>query len=227
MRALGVRIEQPGATHVRVHGVGLRGLRGRGRRARHGQCRHGHAAVHRTFVRRRTFDSRLIGDASLMKRPMERVAKPLREMGADRAHPQRHAARGHQRRAALLQRHRLRHAGGQRPGQIRHPAGRAVCGGRDHGDLARRCAAITASACCRAAACESRPTASRTTVYPPQSAREPALERARRFLLGRVLHRGGLAGRGAGGIAAAKRRAESDAHRPAGYPAQHGRATST
>jgi 3-phosphoshikimate 1-carboxyvinyltransferase len=29
------------------------------------------------------FDSRLIGDASLMKRPMERVAKPLREMGAD------------------------------------------------------------------------------------------------------------------------------------------------
>jgi len=29
------------------------------------------------------FDSRLIGDASLMRRPMERVAKPLREMGAD------------------------------------------------------------------------------------------------------------------------------------------------
>ena len=29
------------------------------------------------------FSSRLIGDASLMKRPMERVAKPLREMGAD------------------------------------------------------------------------------------------------------------------------------------------------
>jgi 3-phosphoshikimate 1-carboxyvinyltransferase len=30
-----------------------------------------------------SFDSRLIGDASLMKRPMERVAKPLREMGAE------------------------------------------------------------------------------------------------------------------------------------------------
>src|SRR5882724_12046837 len=29
------------------------------------------------------FSSTLIGDASLMKRPMERVAKPLREMGAD------------------------------------------------------------------------------------------------------------------------------------------------
>jgi 3-phosphoshikimate 1-carboxyvinyltransferase len=29
------------------------------------------------------FGSRLIGDASLMKRPMERVAKPLREMGAN------------------------------------------------------------------------------------------------------------------------------------------------
>ena len=30
-----------------------------------------------------SFDSQLIGDASLMKRPMERVAKPLRQMGAD------------------------------------------------------------------------------------------------------------------------------------------------
>ncbi len=29
------------------------------------------------------FDSRLVGDESLMRRPMERVAKPLREMGAD------------------------------------------------------------------------------------------------------------------------------------------------
>jgi prephenate dehydrogenase/3-phosphoshikimate 1-carboxyvinyltransferase len=29
------------------------------------------------------FDSRLIGDASLMQRPMERVAAPLRQMGAD------------------------------------------------------------------------------------------------------------------------------------------------
>src|ERR1700692_3757045 len=29
------------------------------------------------------FSSQLVGDASLMKRPMERVAKPLREMGAD------------------------------------------------------------------------------------------------------------------------------------------------
>jgi 3-phosphoshikimate 1-carboxyvinyltransferase len=29
------------------------------------------------------FNSQLVGDASLMKRPMERVARPLREMGAD------------------------------------------------------------------------------------------------------------------------------------------------
>ena len=28
------------------------------------------------------FDSELVGDASLMKRPMERVAGPLRQMGA-------------------------------------------------------------------------------------------------------------------------------------------------
>ena len=30
-----------------------------------------------------SFDSQLVGDASLMKRPMQRVAKPLCEMGAD------------------------------------------------------------------------------------------------------------------------------------------------
>ena len=81
MRALGVRIEQPGATHVRVHGVGLRGL---------GQAPHaldmGNAGTAiRLFaglLSAQRFDSRLVGDESLMKRPMERVAKPLREMGA-------------------------------------------------------------------------------------------------------------------------------------------------
>jgi 3-phosphoshikimate 1-carboxyvinyltransferase len=82
MRALGVRIEQPSPTHVLVHGVGLHGLRGAG-----GPLDMGNAG---TAIRLFTgllsaqgFDSQLIGDASLMKRPMERVAKPLREMGAD------------------------------------------------------------------------------------------------------------------------------------------------
>jgi len=82
MRALGVRIEQPSATHMLIHGVGLHGLQAAG-----GALDMGNAGTAmRLFtglLSAQTFDSRLIGDASLMKRPMERVAKPLREMGAD------------------------------------------------------------------------------------------------------------------------------------------------
>jgi len=82
MRALGVRIEQPSATHVLIHGVGLRGLQAAGRPLDMGNA----GTAMRLFtglLSAQTFDSQLIGDASLMKRPMERVAKPLREMGAD------------------------------------------------------------------------------------------------------------------------------------------------
>jgi 3-phosphoshikimate 1-carboxyvinyltransferase len=82
MRALGVRIEQPSATHVLIHGVGLRGLQAAGRPLDMGNA----GTAMRLFtglLSAQEFDSRLIGDASLMKRPMERVAKPLREMGAD------------------------------------------------------------------------------------------------------------------------------------------------
>ena len=65
-----------------IHGVGLRGLRGAGRALDMGNA----GTAMRLFtglLAAQKFDSRLIGDASLMKRPMERVAKPLREMGAD------------------------------------------------------------------------------------------------------------------------------------------------
>jgi 3-phosphoshikimate 1-carboxyvinyltransferase len=82
MRALGVRIEQPSDTHVLVHGVGLHGLRDAGRTLDMGNA----GTAMRLFtglLAAQKFDSRLVGDASLMKRPMERVAKPLREMGAD------------------------------------------------------------------------------------------------------------------------------------------------
>ena len=82
MRALGVRIEQPSSTHVLIHGVGLHGLQAAGRPLDMGNA----GTAMRLFtglLSAQTFDSRLIGDASLMKRPMERVAKPLREMGAD------------------------------------------------------------------------------------------------------------------------------------------------
>jgi 5-enolpyruvylshikimate-3-phosphate synthase len=82
MRSLGVRIEQHGDTHVLIHGVGLHGLRDAGRALDMGNA----GTAMRPFtglLAAQKFDSRLVGDASLMKRPMERVAKPLREMGAD------------------------------------------------------------------------------------------------------------------------------------------------
>jgi 3-phosphoshikimate 1-carboxyvinyltransferase len=82
MRALGVRIEQPSATQVLIHGVGMRGLKAAGRELDMGNA----GTAIRLFtglLAAQPFESRLVGDASLMKRPMERVAKPLREMGAD------------------------------------------------------------------------------------------------------------------------------------------------
>jgi 3-phosphoshikimate 1-carboxyvinyltransferase len=82
MRALGVRIEQPAATHVLIHGAGLRGLRGAGKPLDMGNA----GTAMRLFtglLSAQGFNSQLIGDASLMKRPMERVARPLRDMGAD------------------------------------------------------------------------------------------------------------------------------------------------
>jgi 3-phosphoshikimate 1-carboxyvinyltransferase len=82
MRALGVPIEQISATHVLIRGVGMHGLKGAGRALDMGNA----GTAMRLFtglLSAQKFDSQLIGDASLMKRPMERVAKPLRAMGAD------------------------------------------------------------------------------------------------------------------------------------------------
>ena len=82
MRALGVPIEQPNPTEVVIHGVGLRGLRDAGRALDMGNA----GTAMRLFtglLAAQSFDSQLIGDSSLMKRPMERVARPLRKMGAD------------------------------------------------------------------------------------------------------------------------------------------------
>jgi 3-phosphoshikimate 1-carboxyvinyltransferase len=82
MRALGVAIEQPSPTQVVIHGVGLHGLCDAKRTLDMGNA----GTAMRLFtglLAGQGFNSQLIGDASLMKRPMERVAKPLREMGAD------------------------------------------------------------------------------------------------------------------------------------------------
>lgn len=82
MRALGVEIERRSETQVVVRGVGLHGLRGAGRPLDMGNA----GTAIRLFtglLSAQAFDSELVGDASLMQRPMERVAKPLREMGAE------------------------------------------------------------------------------------------------------------------------------------------------
>jgi 3-phosphoshikimate 1-carboxyvinyltransferase len=82
MRALGVSIECLSDTHVIIKGSGLHGLKG----AHHALDMGNAGTAMRLFaglLAAQEFSSTLIGDASLMKRPMERVAKPLREMGAD------------------------------------------------------------------------------------------------------------------------------------------------
>lgn len=81
MRALGVTIDHAGAREVRIRGVGLRGLKAAGHALDMGNS--GTAMRLMTgLLSGQAFDSELIGDASLMKRPMERAAAPLRQMGA-------------------------------------------------------------------------------------------------------------------------------------------------
>lgn len=81
MRALGVRIEQTGEREVRIHGVGMRGLKP----AAHSLDMGNSGTAMRLLtglLAGQPFDSELVGDASLMQRPMERAAVPLRQMGA-------------------------------------------------------------------------------------------------------------------------------------------------
>jgi len=81
MRALGVRVDQIGPQAIRVHGVGLRGLRPASHALDMGNS--GTAMRLMTgLLAGQSFASELIGDSSLMKRPMERAAAPLRSMGA-------------------------------------------------------------------------------------------------------------------------------------------------
>jgi len=81
LRALGVVIERRGEYDVRVHGSGATGLRAAAAALDLGNA----GTAIRLFMgllAGQPFDSTLIGDASLMRRPMERIASPLRLMGA-------------------------------------------------------------------------------------------------------------------------------------------------
>jgi len=82
LQSLGVRIERPEAEHVFVHGVGPDGLRPSAAALDMGNA----GTAIRLFMgllAPQRFNSTLIGDESLMRRPMERVAAPLRSMGAN------------------------------------------------------------------------------------------------------------------------------------------------
>ena len=80
-RDMGVVIEGPDKGRVRIHGVGLHGLQ-----APPGPIYLGNSGTGmRLFaglLAGQPFDTELTGDESLSKRPMERVAGPLRTMGA-------------------------------------------------------------------------------------------------------------------------------------------------
>ena len=82
LEALGVRIERPQPQTVHVSGGGMEGLRAAPAPLDMGNA----GTAMRLFMgllAPQAFDSTLIGDESLMRRPMERVAVPLRLMGAD------------------------------------------------------------------------------------------------------------------------------------------------
>ncbi len=82
LQALGVRIERPEEQHVIVHGAGPSGLQGTAAALDMGNA--GTAMrLSMGLLAPQNFSSTLIGDESLMRRPMERVAAPLRLMGAD------------------------------------------------------------------------------------------------------------------------------------------------
>ena len=81
LEAMGVAIErQPGGL-VRIQGVGPQGLQAPSKILDLGNS--GTAIrLLMGLLAGQSFDSKLTGDASLQKRPMERVAAPLRQMGA-------------------------------------------------------------------------------------------------------------------------------------------------
>ncbi|KQY52374.1 3-phosphoshikimate 1-carboxyvinyltransferase [Lysobacter sp. Root494] len=78
---LGVCIEAPSAGERIVHGVGLHGLRGSDAPLDCGNAGTGMRLL-TGLLAAQSFDSTLIGDESLSRRPMRRVAEPLAAMGA-------------------------------------------------------------------------------------------------------------------------------------------------
>jgi len=80
-RAMGVAIEGPEGGRLRIQGVGLRGLRAPPHDLDMGNSGTAMRLLCGVLAAQR-FASRLIGDDSLMRRPMRRVTEPLARMGA-------------------------------------------------------------------------------------------------------------------------------------------------
>ncbi|WP_436915302.1 bifunctional prephenate dehydrogenase/3-phosphoshikimate 1-carboxyvinyltransferase [Acinetobacter gandensis] len=80
-RDMGVSIEGPKNGEVTIHGVGMHGLKAPASALYMGNSGTSMRLLS-GMLSAQQFDSVMTGDASLSKRPMERIAKPLREMGA-------------------------------------------------------------------------------------------------------------------------------------------------
>ncbi|MEX5287035.1 bifunctional prephenate dehydrogenase/3-phosphoshikimate 1-carboxyvinyltransferase [Acinetobacter towneri] len=80
-RDMGVSIEGPKNGEVTIHGVGMQGLKAPASAIYMGNSGTSMRLL-AGMLSAQQFDSVMTGDASLTKRPMERIAKPLREMGA-------------------------------------------------------------------------------------------------------------------------------------------------
>ena len=81
LQQLGVSIDTPSAGERIVHGVGLHGLRGSSEALDCGNAGTGMRLLC-GLLAGQAFDSVLVGDASLSRRPMGRVIEPLTRMGA-------------------------------------------------------------------------------------------------------------------------------------------------
>lgn len=80
-RAMGVRIDDDGPGRKRVHGVGIDGLKPPSAPIDCGNAGTGMRLL-AGLLAGQAFDSTLIGDESLSRRPMRRVTEPLARMGA-------------------------------------------------------------------------------------------------------------------------------------------------
>jgi len=81
LASLGVQVERRAPTEMLVHGVGMHGLSPAEEPLDMGNAGTAMRLMMGVLAPQR-FDSTLIGDESLMRRPMERVAVPLQMMGA-------------------------------------------------------------------------------------------------------------------------------------------------